>query len=132
MAQKLLEKPPFKYLFDIVTETTNQTGNVSKVTFKLGFAKGIYNAEELDSNFYDSKEKKITYLKKIIDLTQMFQKEPIAAKPNKIVAGLEPENTNLMLQAIYKAAISGQFTEAHAKKVLIANGEAPPEKAAPQ
>lgn len=46
-------------------------------------------------------------MKKIIDLTQLMLKEEIPAKPGKIVAGLEPENTNLMLQAIYRAAVSG-------------------------
>jgi len=33
----------------------------------------------------------------MIDLVQLMLKEEIAARPNKIVAGLEPNNTNLFL-----------------------------------
>lgn len=33
-------------------------------------------------------------------------KENIEAKPSKIVAGLEPDDTNTFLQAMYRAAVS--------------------------
>ncbi len=56
-----------------------------------GFAQGLYNDDEQNSEFYNSKERKIDYLKKMIDLVQLMLKEPIEAKPNKIVAGLEPD-----------------------------------------
>ncbi|CAD8110685.1 unnamed protein product [Paramecium primaurelia] len=108
MSQKLLEKPPFKYLFDIIMETTKQTG----------YAKGLYTGDELDGNTYDNKDKKLQFLQKIIDLTSMMLKEEIAAKPGKIAAGLEPENTNLLLQAIYRAAVSGKNSDAFVKKIL--------------
>lgn len=36
MSEKLLCKPPFKYIFDIISETIKTTG----------FANGLYNAEE--------------------------------------------------------------------------------------
>jgi len=42
----------------------------------------------------------------------------IEAKPQKIVAGLEPENTNLMLQEVYKVASSGKNSDSFVKKVL--------------
>jgi TRAF3-interacting protein 1 len=59
----------------------------------------------------------------------MMLKEQIAAKPGKIVAGLEPENTNLMLQAVYRVAISGQNTDGAVKKILASadGASAPPE-----
>ena len=41
----------------------------------------------------------------------------MAAKPGKIAAGLEPENTNLLLQAIYRAAVSGKNSDPFVKKV---------------
>ena len=46
----------------------------------------------------------------------------IQAKSSKIVAGLEPELTNILLQQIYKAAVSGKNSDAFVKKVLAANG----------
>ena len=44
-------------------------------------------------------------------------------KPNKIVAGLEPEKTNEFLQALFRAATSGIDSTPFVKKVLgIADG----------
>ena len=51
------------------------------------------------------------YLKKIIDLTQYAIKQELPAKPNKIVAGLEPENTNLFLQELYRAATTPEISK---------------------
>mmetsp|Transcript_3952 Transcript_3952/g.3364 ORF Transcript_3952/g.3364 Transcript_3952/m.3364 type:complete len:212 (-) Transcript_3952:582-1217(-) len=110
MTEKLLCKPPFKYLFDIVNETRKTTG----------FAEGLYSEEELNHTFYDDKAKKMHFLKKIITLTSVMLQEEFAAKPNKIVAGVEPENTNILLQGIYRATICGQSSEAFVKKVLVA------------
>lgn len=39
MSEKLLSKPPFKYIFDIITETTKATD----------FAKGLYNEDETNA-----------------------------------------------------------------------------------
>jgi TRAF3-interacting protein 1 len=55
MSEKLLVKPPFKYIFDIILETTNQTG----------FAKDLYSSPELNPEFYSNKENKILFLEKI-------------------------------------------------------------------
>jgi len=38
------------------------------------------------------------FLKKIIGLTSVMTGEELEAKPNKIVAGVEPEKTNAFLQ----------------------------------
>lgn len=75
MSQKLLEKPPFKYIFDIIMESIKVTG--IGFTSDLGFGKGLLKGEELDGNWYDSKEKKIDFLQKVIDLTQLANKEQI-------------------------------------------------------
>ncbi|CAD8195748.1 unnamed protein product [Paramecium pentaurelia] len=117
MSQKLLEKPPFKYIFDIIMETTKQTG----------YAKGLYTNDELDGNSYDNKDKKLLFLQKIIDLTQMMLKEEIAAKPTLIVIGLEPENTNFLLQTIYRAAVSGKNSKIYVEQVLAKIGACPKE-----
>ena len=36
---------------------------------------------------------------------------------NRIVAGHEPENTNLFLQALYEAAVSGVDSQPYVQKV---------------
>jgi len=65
MTEKLLAKPPFKYIFDIITETTKKTG------FAAGnpsFIVGLYEGEELKADYYGEKNRKIAYLQKIITL----------------------------------------------------------------
>lgn len=87
MNDKLLQKPPFKYLFDIVMATIQATQ----------FGEGFFSAQELDPGYYENRDQKIMFLRKVIDLTQFAIGKGLAAKANKIVAGLEPENTNAFL-----------------------------------
>ncbi len=58
MTQKLLSKPPFKYLFDIISETTKKTG----------FANGLYTGPETNGDHFADKDKKVAYLEKLIKL----------------------------------------------------------------
>lgn len=46
-----------------------------------------------------------------------MQGETIQAKASKIVAGVEPEKTNEFLQAVYRAAVSGEDSGPHVAKV---------------
>lgn len=101
MQDKLLQKPPFKYLFDIVLATMEATK----------FGEGLYSAQELDASYYESRDIKIMFLKKAIDLTQHAIGKGLAAKPNKIVAGLEPENTNLFLQEFHRSATTAELAK---------------------
>ncbi|CAD8212508.1 unnamed protein product [Paramecium octaurelia] len=108
MKEKYLIKPPFNYIFDIILETRKKTG----------YAKGLYKSEELDDNYYYIKDRKVFFLQKIIDLTSLTLNEELQAKPNNILEGLEPEQTNVLLQAIYRAAVSGQCNDQHVNQIL--------------
>jgi TRAF3-interacting protein 1 len=55
-------------------------------------------------------------------------KENIEAKPNRVVAGLDPEATNVFLQAVYKAAVSGENSAKFVKQVLSKYGGAQEEE----
>lgn len=123
MSERLLSKPPFKYIFDIIAETTKVEKYNSfryiifcKVT---GFAKSLLKGEETDAGYYSEKDRKIEYLKKFIYLTSIMLNEEIDAKPNKIVAGVEPEKTNEFLQALYRAAVSGEDSGPYVAKVYF-------------
>ncbi|GLD98120.1 hypothetical protein PINS_up006817 [Pythium insidiosum] len=102
MAVKLLSKPPFRFLHDIVSEITRVTG----------FAEGLYSGEELDSNAIKEKQPKIDYLNKIIACVSCHLNVEIDAKPAKIVAGLEPEDTNKFLQLLAVACRHGTSADA--------------------
>ena len=106
MSEKLLNKPSFKYIFDIIMETSKKTG----------FAKDLYSPAELAPEHYSTKENKILFLKKIQDLVQSMLQRDIPVKPTRVVAGHAPENTNLLLQGVYEAAVSGVVSMAYAKK----------------
>lgn len=58
MSEKLLMKPPFRYLHDIITAIIQTTG----------FAEGLYTIEEMDSANVKEKEIKIAYLEKIFHI----------------------------------------------------------------
>eukprot|EP00285_Hemiselmis_virescens_P014990 CAMPEP_0173378580 /NCGR_PEP_ID=MMETSP1356-20130122/1726_1 /TAXON_ID=77927 ORGANISM="Hemiselmis virescens, Strain PCC157" /NCGR_SAMPLE_ID=MMETSP1356 /ASSEMBLY_ACC=CAM_ASM_000847 /LENGTH=294 /DNA_ID=CAMNT_0014331689 /DNA_START=11 /DNA_END=895 /DNA_ORIENTATION=- len=94
LTEALLKKPPFRFLHDIVTEVKKQTG----------FPAGLTDHDQ-DSNNFKDKESKIAYLTKVIGFVTDAV-GPIAVKPQKIVAGLEPENTNAWLQGLAKASSS--------------------------
>lgn len=105
MTEKLLCKPPFRYLHDIFTATCGVTG----------YGQGLYDGKELDGKSITDKEDKINFLVKLISLTELVVGEEIDVKPTKIVAGHEPEKTNALLQAMFKAATSGIDTSPHVR-----------------
>lgn len=55
---------------------------------------------------FQDKDAKISFLQKAIDVVVMVSGEPLSAKPARIVAGLEPERTNELLQRIGKCCLS--------------------------
>jgi TRAF3-interacting protein 1 len=63
-----------------------------------GFANGIFTEEEMDSKANHEKDAKLSILTKMVTLVEAMVGEKIDVKPSKIVAGLEPERTNYLLQ----------------------------------
>lgn len=57
MKEKLLSKPPFRFLHDTVSAIVNTTG----------FGDGLYGGDELDSAAIQDKASKIAYLEKIFN-----------------------------------------------------------------
>ena len=113
MTQKLLCKPPFRYLHDIFTATQSATG----------YGEGLYSGPELDAKAITEKDAKVNFLVKLIQLTELVTGEQIDVKPTKIVAGHEPEKTNALLQAMFRAATAGIDTAPHVAQVLGAGGD---------
>ena len=103
MTQKLLTKPPFRYIHDIYTSTCAETG----------YGQGLFNEAELDGKSITEKDDKINFLVKLISLTELVIGEELDVKPTKIVAGHEPEKTNFFLQQMFRAATAGIDTTPH-------------------
>lgn len=79
MTEKLLSKPPFRFLHDIITSITTTTG----------FGEGLFNADELDAASITDKQAKINYLEKIFLLVSICVGSTIDVRAAKVVAGLE-------------------------------------------
>jgi len=114
MTEKLLSRPPFRYVHDIITATINATQ----------WGEGIFVGEEVDSKSIGDKEQKIFVLQKVIELTQLATGEELDVKPIKVVAGQECEETNLWLQAFYRAATSDTDSGPLVQQILAQHGQA--------
>jgi len=88
-----------------------------------GFGDGLFEGPELDSKSITDKDAKINFLTKLITLTEMMIGEELDVKPNKIVAGHEPEKTNGFLQAMFQAASSGIDSRPYVCQILGIAGD---------
>ncbi|KOC70173.1 TRAF3-interacting protein 1 [Habropoda laboriosa] len=93
LTEKLLRKPPFRFLHDIVSAVIKETG----------FLDGLYSEEELNSENIKNKEAKLAYLTKLIDVVKLATGFNLTVRASKIISGQEPCKTNELLQAIGKA-----------------------------
>ncbi|XP_050353944.1 TRAF3-interacting protein 1 isoform X2 [Nymphalis io] len=87
---KLLKKPPFRFLHDIITTVLKSTG----------FFNGLFEDVELISDNVKDRESKILFLTKVISVVEKTTGKSLSVKPSKIVAGQEPGKTNELLQCL--------------------------------
>ncbi|KAL6267593.1 hypothetical protein P5V15_000667 [Pogonomyrmex californicus] len=111
LTEKLLRKPPFRFLHDIITAIIKETG----------FLEGLFTDEELNSDNIKDKEGKLAFLTKLIDVVKLISGANLTVRASKIVSGQEPTKTNELLQAIGKALdkkVSSEEAIEHYKKTL--------------
>ncbi|XP_049271753.1 TRAF3-interacting protein 1 isoform X2 [Rhipicephalus sanguineus] len=120
LQEKLLKKPPFRFLHDVIH-------NVIKAT---SFLDGLYNQDELTSENIKDKESKIAFLQKAIDAVGIVSGSALPVRPSKIVAGHEPDKTNEFLQVLAKLAAKKVDSSDAVKRVLT--GEKPPAPSKPE
>lgn len=113
MADKLLSRPPFRFLHDVV----------SAVTAATGFADGLYSGDELDSGAIGDKQGKISYLQKIFTMVGICLGRALQVDPLKVVQGLEPENTNIFLLELAKCAKNGSLDSQAAVNRTLSGGQ---------
>ena len=90
LKDKYLQQPPFRFIHDIVTETTRVTG----------LAEGVFSAEFADPKQIKTKEGKLAYLNQLLQFISETAGVAAPARASRVAAGAEPEKTNAMLQMI--------------------------------
>ncbi|KPP73523.1 TRAF3-interacting protein 1-like [Scleropages formosus] len=131
LTEKLLSKPPFRYLHDIITVRLSGTQPRSPsgrfalaaqltalVIRTTGFMKGLYGEAELNSENVKDKDTKIAFLQKAIDVVAMVSGEALVVRPVRVVAGHEAERTNEFLQAVGRCCLNKLSSEDAVKRVL--------------
>ena len=102
LTDALLKRPPFRFLHDIV----------SAVQRKTDFAVGVLTEEESDVQWLgERRERKVAYLEKLIGAVEAAEGRSLNIDPNKILAGVEPERTNLLLQTLGRVAVAEATVE---------------------
>lgn len=98
LTEELLERPPFRFIHDIITEITKATG----------LAEGMFDFDTEMVPRSMGKAPRLRYLEKVIVLVdaqlQLGGLLVSHVKASKIVAGLEPNKTNKLLQLFAVAA----------------------------
>lgn len=99
MTEKLLKKPPPKYIYDIVLNTMEKTN----------YPKGLLTEQEMTEKYFmDDAHHKYIILDKVIKFTEMVLNVNFEIKTINILYGKEPDKTNHFLQMFYKAATDGK------------------------
>eukprot|EP00945_MAST-04E_sp_MAST-4E-sp1_P000247 g247.t1 len=114
LEEKLLKRPPFRYLHDIILAVNQETN----------FFDGLYNGDEM--NPLTLKEKKgverwrwkMMILLKAITTVNHFYNTSLEVHPRKIIAGAEGHLTNKFLQAVAHAALSGINSDMYVQRTL--------------
>ncbi|XP_064643646.1 TRAF3-interacting protein 1-like isoform X2 [Lineus longissimus] len=119
LTEKLLKKPPFRFLHDILTSVIKNTGTM----------KGLYTENELNSDQIKDKDSKMAFLQKAVDFVSLVVGKPLSVRPSKIVAGHEPEKTNEFLQELATACNKKIDNDDYVKRAL--KGEKPGESSKP-
>ncbi|XP_045471515.1 TRAF3-interacting protein 1 [Harmonia axyridis] len=90
LTEKLLSKPPFRFLHDVVVAVIKNTG----------FLKDLFNQDELIADNVKEREAKLSFLNKLIEAVKNITSIELKVRASKIIAGAQPNETNLLLQAI--------------------------------
>ena len=94
------------------------------MTKATGFAEGLFEGDFTNARAIQGKAMKMEYLDKIVLCVGIALGRPVNVRTNKVVAGLEPENTNIFLQDLGTAATDKSLDFADIVRRTL-NGEQP-------
>jgi hypothetical protein len=92
LTDELLRRPTFGFVHQIVLEVVKSTG----------FAAGLFTAAESDADLVtQSRDLKLSFIGKLISCIHFIMNDADSdISANKVLAGLEPEKTHLLLQSL--------------------------------
>ena len=115
LRSRLLQKPPFRFLHDIISAIMKSTDFPSNLLFK---------EEELQSStFKNDKEAKIAFLDKIIAIVNASRELPVEVESKHIVAGLKVVSTLSLLVAFGELAAQDDIDHASVINLAMRNNE---------
>eukprot|EP00727_Mastigamoeba_balamuthi_P000076 m51a1_g10065 putative traf3-interacting protein 1 (560) ;mRNA; r:90635-92748 len=130
LTPKLVARPPFKLLYEIIMNISSAKGFPAPDTFS--------DAEKSLETLSEDKKAKGAFLKKVIDAVGAALGEKIECEPPKVLAGKNADKTNQFLQALARAAVAPKKPAAKRNKSADApkgttvpaagDGEAPKKK----
>ena len=97
-SDKLLGRPPFRFLHDVIIGVINTTG----------YHQGLYSGDELDGKKIKGKSSKIEFLAKLLNVVEEDASVNIDLNCNKVVAGKETDKTRIFLQQFCMIASNQQ------------------------
>eukprot|EP01064_Diplonema_japonicum_P024260 TRINITY_DN34787_c0_g1_i1.p1 TRINITY_DN34787_c0_g1~~TRINITY_DN34787_c0_g1_i1.p1 ORF type:complete len:286 (+),score=36.46 TRINITY_DN34787_c0_g1_i1:66-923(+) len=100
LTEKLLKKPPFRFVHDIFTNLTAATG----------FGEGLLQGSNLDSASFSEKSAKAACLKRIIHYVSLVNGSDVNVDPKQMVSGREPERSNEFLRDMARAVKTSRDT----------------------
>jgi len=118
LTEKLLLKPPFRFLHDIITNLIKQQQCYE----------GLFTEDEMDSSKVTDRDGKVAFLQKIVSAVQFALNVQLAVRPLKVVSGLEPEATNAFLQALAQSVVQKCDWKRAVEKTLGGTGDVPKEE----
>lgn len=110
---KLLSKPPFRFLHDIITSILTVTG----------FPQKYFTPQELDSSWHNEKSSKLAFIDKLIRIVSIGRGEMLPTNATKVVAGAEPLLTNLLLTEFGKLALDNTVDRNVIVSLSLENGD---------
>ena len=96
LTEKLLSKPPFRFLHDLIMEVIRATS----------FAEDLYTESEKDAANITEKQGKIDFLEKMLRYVEQRLNVKLEVRSARIVSGLDADLTNIFLQHLAVAAAS--------------------------
>ncbi|THD21947.1 TRAF3-interacting protein 1 [Fasciola hepatica] len=114
LTDKLLSRPPFRFLHDIFTAFIRATG----------LMKGLFTPEELIADNVKEKDSKLAFLQKVVDYLSIAHDTVIPVRTMSIIAGKEPEKTNELLYLLAETINRGVDNDECVQRVLQNGGKA--------